>query len=63
MAALELVSVEVVNVTTATKALFEGVRQVRPLCGISILRAGASMEDALRTTYECALLLIAMLCD
>ncbi|KAK0383421.1 hypothetical protein NLU13_9333 [Sarocladium strictum] len=50
--ALELVPVEAVNVTTPTQVSFEGVRQARPVCGISILRAGASMEDALRTAYN-----------
>ncbi|XXG94982.1 hypothetical protein Hte_001242 [Hypoxylon texense] len=51
-AALDLAPAEAVEVSTPTGRTFQGVRQVKPICGVSILRAGASFEHALRKAYS-----------
>ncbi|KAH0828289.1 hypothetical protein FOPE_00302 [Fonsecaea pedrosoi] len=50
--ALDFIPVECQQVTTPTGGTYQGVRQAKQVCGISILRAGASLEDALRTAYK-----------
>ncbi|EXJ62441.1 uracil phosphoribosyltransferase [Cladophialophora yegresii CBS 114405] len=50
--ALDFIPVECQQVTTPTGGTYQGVRQAKQVCGISILRAGASLEDALRTAYN-----------
>ncbi|KAL4907260.1 hypothetical protein BDW74DRAFT_176041 [Aspergillus multicolor] len=50
-AALDLVPTEPVTVETPTGWAYEGRRQTKPVCGVSILRAGASFESALRRAY------------
>ncbi|KFA65071.1 hypothetical protein S40285_03098 [Stachybotrys chlorohalonatus IBT 40285] len=50
-AALDLLPFEDHAVITPTGATFAGLRQAVPVCGVSILRAGASMEKPLRETY------------
>ncbi|KAH8680229.1 uracil phosphoribosyltransferase [Ilyonectria robusta] len=50
-AALNLLPVEASDVTTPTGATFQGALATKEVCGVSILRAGASMENALRRTY------------
>ncbi|WP_095660572.1 uracil phosphoribosyltransferase [Corynebacterium glaucum] len=37
------------SVTTPTNAKFNGVRLTRPICGVSVIRAGESMEFAARS--------------
>lgn len=51
-AALDLAPTEDVDVLTPTGRTFHGVRQVKPVCGVSILRAGASFEHVLRKAYD-----------
>ncbi|EXJ90482.1 uracil phosphoribosyltransferase [Capronia coronata CBS 617.96] len=51
-AALDLVPTESLVVITPTKSVYRGMRPTRRVCGISILRAGASMEDSLRQSYS-----------
>ncbi len=50
--ALDSVPVEPQEIKTPTGAVYQGVRRVKRVCGVSILRAGASLEDALRIAYE-----------
>ncbi|KAL4736731.1 uracil phosphoribosyltransferase-domain-containing protein [Aspergillus similis] len=50
-AALDLLPTERLTVRTPTGWTYEGRRQVKPVCGVSILRAGASFETALRRAY------------
>ncbi|OAG38462.1 uracil phosphoribosyltransferase [Fonsecaea monophora] len=52
VAAQLMARVECQQVTTPTGGTYQGVRQAKQVCGISILRAGASLEDALRTAYN-----------
>jgi uracil phosphoribosyltransferase len=40
------------TITTPTDAKFNGVELARPVCGVSILRAGESMEFALRSVLR-----------
>ena len=53
--ALKHVPTEPIEVLTPTGSKYFGVRQVTPVCGVSILRAGASMENALRNVYTYAI--------
>lgn len=39
------------TITTPTGSSFDGVEFTKSICGVSILRAGASMEQALRNTW------------
>ncbi|KAI9035351.1 uracil phosphoribosyltransferase [Aspergillus affinis] len=39
------------NITTPTGATYMGTRHTKGVCGVSVLRAGASMEHALRSTW------------
>ncbi|KAL4971611.1 uracil phosphoribosyltransferase-domain-containing protein [Aspergillus desertorum] len=48
---LDLLPTERLTVQTPTGWTYEGRRQVKPVCGVSILRAGASFEAALRRAY------------
>lgn len=50
-AALDLLPTERLTIRTPTGWTYEGRRQVKPVCGVSILRAGASFETALRRAY------------
>ncbi|KAI1372218.1 uracil phosphoribosyltransferase-domain-containing protein [Hypoxylon crocopeplum] len=50
--ALDFVPIESVEVVTPTGRTFRGARQVKPVCGVSILRAGASFEHVLRKAYD-----------
>ncbi|KAH7127812.1 uracil phosphoribosyltransferase-domain-containing protein [Dactylonectria estremocensis] len=50
-AALNLLPTEALNVKTPTGATFPGAVASTEVCGVSILRAGASMENALRRTH------------
>ncbi|KAI9148270.1 Uracil phosphoribosyltransferase [Paramyrothecium foliicola] len=47
-AALNLLPFESLKVDTPTGSSFSGSKLTEPICGVSILRAGASMETALR---------------
>lgn len=49
--ALDLVPVESLAVQTPTGLTYNGARQTSPVCGVSILRAGASFENVLRKAY------------
>ncbi|KAL6232324.1 hypothetical protein BDW75DRAFT_232877 [Aspergillus navahoensis] len=48
---LDLLPTEQLTIQTPTGWTYEGRRQVKPVCGVSILRAGASFEAALRRAY------------
>ncbi|EFX04170.1 uracil phosphoribosyltransferase [Grosmannia clavigera kw1407] len=48
VAALDLVPTEAALVKSPTGVNYDGQRQSRAICGVSILRAGASFESALR---------------
>ncbi|KAL4751231.1 hypothetical protein BDW72DRAFT_173924 [Aspergillus terricola var. indicus] len=50
-AALDLLPTERFTIRTPTGWTYDGRRQVKPVCGVSILRAGASFETALRRAY------------
>ncbi|KAJ5672356.1 hypothetical protein N7507_001483 [Penicillium longicatenatum] len=50
-AALDLLSSEATKVTSPTGAEYQGIKETREVCGVSILRAGASLENALRRGY------------
>ncbi|EXJ89316.1 uracil phosphoribosyltransferase [Capronia epimyces CBS 606.96] len=50
--ALDHVPVEFREITTPTGAKYQGVRHATKVCGVSVLRAGASLEDALRIAYD-----------
>jgi uracil phosphoribosyltransferase len=50
--ALNHIPVENLNVSTPTDAIFQGCRATKGVCGVSILRAGASMEHALRECWR-----------
>ena len=47
--ALSQLPVDIVTVTTPCAEPFVGCQYQRPLCGVSIIRAGESMENALRS--------------
>ncbi|KAL4777048.1 uracil phosphoribosyltransferase-domain-containing protein [Aspergillus nidulans var. acristatus] len=51
ISALDLLPTERLTIRTPTGWTYEGRRQVKPVCGVSILRAGASFETALRRAY------------
>ncbi|KAL4763350.1 uracil phosphoribosyltransferase [Aspergillus foveolatus] len=51
ISALDLLPTERLTIRTPTGWTYEGRRQVKPVCGVSILRAGASFEAALRRAY------------
>ncbi|OAL55162.1 PRTase-like protein [Pyrenochaeta sp. DS3sAY3a] len=50
--ALNFVPTETSDIITPTGAKFSGKKQTKKVCGVSILRAGASLEQALREAYE-----------
>ncbi|KAL3478154.1 uracil phosphoribosyltransferase-domain-containing protein [Aspergillus californicus] len=50
-AALDLLPAQSTQVVCPTDVPFDGLREVVPICGVSILRAGASLENALRRAY------------
>ncbi|KKF93434.1 Methylmalonate-semialdehyde dehydrogenase [acylating] mitochondrial [Ceratocystis platani] len=50
--ALDFVPAEKVTVTSPIGAEYEGLKHTRKVCGVSILRAGASMESSLRDAYS-----------
>lgn len=43
--------VEAYPIQTPINSTYEGLRFTKGVCGVSILRAGASMEQALRQTW------------
>ncbi|PLB49128.1 uracil phosphoribosyltransferase [Aspergillus steynii IBT 23096] len=49
--ALNHVPVDSHTITTPTGATYPGVQYTKGVCGVSVLRAGASMEHALRNTW------------
>ncbi|CAM1505928.1 Fc.00g115650.m01.CDS01 [Cosmosporella sp. VM-42] len=49
--ALDSLPTEAVDVVTPTGGIFKGTKQVTHVCGVSILRAGASFETVLRNLY------------
>ncbi|KAJ1329701.1 uracil phosphoribosyltransferase [Microdochium nivale] len=51
-AAIDMIPTEDLEVQTPTGAKFAGSKHTEPVCGISILRAGASIENALRRVYQ-----------
>ncbi|KAH7033479.1 uracil phosphoribosyltransferase [Microdochium trichocladiopsis] len=51
-AAIDMIPTEDIQVQTPTGAKFAGSKHTTPVCGISILRAGASIENALRRVYQ-----------
>ncbi|KAH8668834.1 uracil phosphoribosyltransferase-domain-containing protein [Xylariales sp. PMI_506] len=51
IAALNLIPTERITVPTPTGLNYDGVCQTAPICGVSILRAGASFESSLRRAY------------
>ncbi|KAH7240394.1 uracil phosphoribosyltransferase [Fusarium solani] len=52
VSALDFVPTEPFKVVTPTGRAYNGHVQRRPVCGVSILRAGASFEGSLRDTYR-----------
>ncbi|KAJ5948471.1 hypothetical protein N7454_001778 [Penicillium verhagenii] len=50
-AALDLLPSEVTKVISPTGVEYEGTRETREVCGVSILRAGASLENSMRRGY------------
>ncbi|KAL1887396.1 hypothetical protein Cpir12675_006561 [Ceratocystis pirilliformis] len=50
--ALDFVPAEKVTVTSPIGAKYEGLKHTQKVCGVSILRAGASMEPSLRDAYR-----------
>ncbi|PKY08119.1 uracil phosphoribosyltransferase [Aspergillus campestris IBT 28561] len=50
-AALDLLPVEELAVTSPTGSTYYGARQTQPLTSVSILRAGASLDNAVRRAY------------
>ncbi|KAH8693209.1 uracil phosphoribosyltransferase-domain-containing protein [Talaromyces proteolyticus] len=50
--ALNLIPTEPFTVYTPTRLPYNGRRQVKSICGVSILRAGASFENVLRKSYR-----------
>ncbi|TPX12311.1 uncharacterized protein E0L32_006958 [Thyridium curvatum] len=52
MAALDHVPSEPLSISTPTGSTYHGCYQSRPVCGVSILRAGSSFENALRKAYS-----------
>lgn len=50
--ALNHVPMEEATVTTATNSKYTGLRPSRAICAISILRAGASLEQAVKDCWE-----------
>ncbi|KAJ6092956.1 hypothetical protein N7486_008245 [Penicillium sp. IBT 16267x] len=50
-AALDLLPSEATTVVSPTGAEYQGIQETREVCGVSILRAGASLENALRRGY------------
>ncbi|KXJ93336.1 uracil phosphoribosyltransferase [Microdochium bolleyi] len=51
-AAVDMIPTQDFEVQTPTGARFAGSKHTEPVCGISILRAGASIENALRRVYQ-----------
>ncbi|PYI14801.1 hypothetical protein BO99DRAFT_344130 [Aspergillus violaceofuscus CBS 115571] len=49
--ALNHVPAEEYTVTTPLNTTYQGLRFTKGVCGVSILRAGASMEQVLRDTW------------
>ncbi|KAJ5760136.1 hypothetical protein N7520_007292 [Penicillium odoratum] len=50
-AALDLLPVNETKVVSPTGAEYQGIRETTEVCGVSILRAGASLENAMRRGY------------
>ncbi|KAJ5647611.1 hypothetical protein N7490_003983 [Penicillium lividum] len=50
-AALDLLPANVTKVVSPTGAEYQGIRETTEVCGVSILRAGASLENAMRRGY------------
>ena len=51
IAALDLLPAENADVVSPTASTYNGVRETNKICGVSILRGGASLENALRREY------------
>ena len=54
--ATDFLPTEQSEITTPTGTATQGYRQSSKVCGVSILRAGSSLEHALRATYRYATL-------
>eukprot|EP01129_Flabellula_baltica_P015188 TRINITY_DN7558_c0_g1_i1.p1 TRINITY_DN7558_c0_g1~~TRINITY_DN7558_c0_g1_i1.p1 ORF type:complete len:217 (-),score=54.08 TRINITY_DN7558_c0_g1_i1:38-688(-) len=50
--ALSLLPFEPKQVTTPTGAIYDGIRFTSPICGVSVVRAGESMERGLREVVK-----------
>ncbi|KAL2821306.1 uracil phosphoribosyltransferase-domain-containing protein [Aspergillus cavernicola] len=50
-AALDMLPPQPTHVACPTGVTYEGVQESTPVCGVAILRAGASLENALRRGY------------
>ncbi|KAJ5723059.1 hypothetical protein N7488_001094 [Penicillium malachiteum] len=50
-AALDILPTENISVVSPTGAEYQGVREAQEVCAVSILRAGASLENAMRRGY------------
>ncbi|OQD73797.1 hypothetical protein PENDEC_c013G07158 [Penicillium decumbens] len=50
-AALDFIPAEATNVISPTGTTYQGMRHTTSVCGVSILRAGASLENAMRRGY------------
>ncbi|KAJ5785675.1 uncharacterized protein N7503_010887 [Penicillium pulvis] len=50
-AALDLLPSKATTVVSPTGAEYQGIQETAEVCGVSILRAGASLENALRRGY------------
>jgi len=49
--ALDFIPAEATNVISPTGTTYQGMRHTTSVCGVSILRAGASLENAMRRGY------------
>ncbi|KAJ5257246.1 hypothetical protein N7478_013350 [Penicillium angulare] len=50
-AALDLLPIQETNVLSPTGVEYQGAREAVEVCGVSILRAGASLENSMRRGY------------
>lgn len=49
--ALDLLPIENADVVSPTGTTYKGARENHDICGVSILRGGASLENAVRRGY------------
>ncbi|KAJ5594951.1 uncharacterized protein N7459_001159 [Penicillium hispanicum] len=57
-AALDLLPAEVTQIVSPTGTGYHGMRETTDVCGVSILRAGASLESAMRRGYTYVMTLL-----